>query len=388
MNPCSQFDGLLRGPEPILALAPMQDVTDLPFWRLMAAYGGADLYYTEYFRVHATSHLEPWILESITQNPTGRPAIAQMIGNDIPALVRTAKELQQHPIAAVDLNLGCPAPVVYRKCAGGGLLREPKRVDAILGALREAVSAPVRFTVKTRLGFADTQVFAELLPIFAKHSVDLVTVHGRTVAEMYRSEVHYDFIARAGGPWRNRLLLLIMIPFWTNFLIRTYAWITILKSEGLLNSLLLSAGAIVAPLELLCTPVAVLIGLVYVYLPFMILPIYGSAEKLDPALIETAQDLGCGPWRAFVQIVLPLTRPGLLAGILMVFVPAIGMFAVTDLMGGARVPMIGNGIQDQFVGQARDKPFGAALGVIFLLLFVAAYWLLQRRGGRFGEVRR
>ena len=197
MNPCSQFDRLLRGPEPILALAPMQDVTDLPFWRLMAAYGGADLYYTEYFRVHATSHLEPWILESITQNPTGRPAIAQMIGNDIPALVRTAKELQQHPIAAVDLNLGCPAPVVYRKCAGGGLLREPKRVDAILGALRDAVSAPVRFTVKTRLGFADTQVFAELLPIFAKHSVDLVTVHGRTVAEMYRSEVHYDFIGRA-----------------------------------------------------------------------------------------------------------------------------------------------------------------------------------------------
>ncbi len=196
------------------------------------------------------------------------------------------------------------------------------------------------------------------------------------------------FIARAGGPWRSRLLLLIMIPFWTSFLIRTYAWITILKSEGLLNSLLLSAGAIVAPLELLYTPVAVLIGLVYVYLPFMILPIYGSAEKLDPALIEAAQDLGCGPWRAFVHIVLPLTRPGLLAGILMVFVPAIGMFAVTDLMGGARVPMIGNVIQDQFVGQARDKPFGAALGVIFLLLFVAAYWLLQRRGGRGGEVRR
>ena len=179
----------------MLALAPMQDVTDLPFWRLMAAYGGADVYYTEYFRVHATSNLEPWILESITQNPTGRPAIAQMIGNDIPALVRTAKELQQYPIAAVDLNLGCPAPVVYRKCAGGGLLREPQRVDAILGALREAVT--VRFTVKTRLGFDDPRVFDELLPIFAKHSLDLVTVHGRTVAEMYRSEVHYDFIARA-----------------------------------------------------------------------------------------------------------------------------------------------------------------------------------------------
>ena len=186
---------LLRGSEPILALAPMQDVTDLPFWRLMTSYGGADVYYTEYFRVHATSNLEPWILNSITENPTGRPVVAQMIGNDIPALVRTAKELQQYPIAAVDLNLGCPAPVVYRKCAGGGLLREPQRVDAILGALREAVS--VKLTVKTRLGFADTQGFDELLPIFARHAVDLVTVHGRTVLEMYRSEVHYDFIARA-----------------------------------------------------------------------------------------------------------------------------------------------------------------------------------------------
>ncbi len=186
---------MLRGPEPLLALAPMQDVTDLPFWRLMAAYGGADVYYTEYFRVHATSNLEKPILRSITENPTGRPVVAQMIGNDIPALVRTAKELQHYPIVAVDLNLGCPAPVVYRKCAGGGLLREPRRIDAILGALRDAVS--LKFTVKTRIGFDSPAVFEELLSIFAKHSIDLLTVHGRTVAEMYRSEVHYDYIARA-----------------------------------------------------------------------------------------------------------------------------------------------------------------------------------------------
>ncbi len=191
----AQFDALLRGPVPMLVLAPMQDVTDLPFWRLIAGYGGADVYFTEYFRVHATSNLDKHILRSITENPTGRPVVAQMIGNDIPALVRTARELQQHPIAAVDLNLGCPAPVVYRKCAGGGLLREPARIDAILGALREAVS--IKFTVKTRIGFDDATVFDELLPIFARHSLDLLTVHGRTVAEMYRSEVHYDFIARA-----------------------------------------------------------------------------------------------------------------------------------------------------------------------------------------------
>ena len=173
----------------------MQDVTDLPFWRLMAAYGGADVYYTEYFRVHATSTLDRYILESITANPTDRPVVAQMIGNDIPALVRIARELQRYPVAAVDLNLGCPAPVVYRKCAGGGLLREPARVDAILGALREAVSIP--FTVKTRLGFDSPEVFQELLPIFAKHSIDLLTVHGRTVHEMYWGQVRYDLIAQA-----------------------------------------------------------------------------------------------------------------------------------------------------------------------------------------------
>jgi len=189
------LDALLRRREPLLVLAPMQDVTDLPFWRLMAGYGGADVYFTEYFRVHATSNLEKHILRSITENPTGRPVVAQMIGNDIPALVRTARELQQHPVAAIDLNLGCPAPVVYRKCAGGGLLREPAKIDAILGALREAVT--IQFTVKTRIGFDDTAVFDELLTIFAKHSLDLLTVHGRTVTEMYRAQVHYDFIARA-----------------------------------------------------------------------------------------------------------------------------------------------------------------------------------------------
>ncbi len=173
----------------------MQDVTDWAFWNLMTRYGGADLYWTEYFRVHPDSRLDGHILTSITENPTGRPVVAQLMGNDIPALVRAARELQQHPVAAVDLNLGCPVPVVYRKCAGGGLLRDPDRVDSILGALRDAVTIP--FTVKTRLGFDDSAVFETLLPIFAKHSLDLLTVHGRTVKELYRSEVHYDMIAHA-----------------------------------------------------------------------------------------------------------------------------------------------------------------------------------------------
>jgi tRNA-dihydrouridine synthase B len=200
VTPSETFSALLAAPAPVLSLAPMQDVTTLEFMRVIARYGGADVYWTEFFRVHAVSHLEKWILKSITENPTDRPIIAQLIGNDIPALVRAAKELQQYPVAAIDLNLGCPAPIVYRKCAGGGLLREPQRIDAILGALRDAVTIP--FTVKTRLGFESPEEFDLLLPIFAKHPIDLLTVHARTVKQMYRPGVRYDLIAQAAKELR------------------------------------------------------------------------------------------------------------------------------------------------------------------------------------------
>ena len=195
MIPSETFSNLLRADAPLLALAPMQDVTTLQFIRVMARYGGPDVYWTEYFRVHGDSRPEKWILESITKNPTGKPVVAQLIGNDIPALVRNAKLLQKYPLAAIDLNFGCPAPVVYRKCAGGGLLREPEKIDAILAALRDAVTVP--FTVKTRIGFQSAEEFDELLPIFAKHPIDLLTVHARTVKQMYRPGVRYDLIARA-----------------------------------------------------------------------------------------------------------------------------------------------------------------------------------------------
>ena len=211
MTPSEIFLQLLRGgvpaggagasrQRPVLALAPMQDVTTLQFMRVMARYGGPEVYWTEYFRVHGDSKPEKWILDSITKNPTGRPVVAQMIGNDIPALVRNAKLLQQFPVAAIDLNLGCPAPIVYRKCAGGGLLREPEKIDAILGALRDAVTIP--FTVKTRIGFESPGEFDELLKLFAKHPIDLLTVHARTVKQMYRPGVRYDLIAQAAREMR------------------------------------------------------------------------------------------------------------------------------------------------------------------------------------------
>jgi len=191
------FGSLFRSGRPVLSLAPMQDITDWPFWNLMARYGGADLYFTEYFRVTPDYVPEKSILRSIVENPTGRPAVAQIIGNDPAAMARVAQALEKHPVAAVDLNLGCPAPVVYRKCAGGGLLRDLPRVDALLGVLREAIKGA--FTVKTRIGFDSPVEFESLLEIFARHRIDLLTVHGRTVAEKYGPVVHLERIAQAAA---------------------------------------------------------------------------------------------------------------------------------------------------------------------------------------------
>jgi len=186
------------------------------------------------------------------------------------------------------------------------------------------------------------------------------------------------YMARRPPRERERWLLFVMIPFWSSFLIRTYAWVQILKGSGLLNATLQSLHLIASPIDWLYTPTAVLIGLVYTFLPFMILPIFASAEKLDISLLEAAQDLGAGEASVFARVILPLTWPGVAAGAVLVFIPAIGMFAITDLLGGAQVPLIGNVIQNQFL-QARNWPFGAALGVVFTLLFALSYALLQRR---------
>lgn len=180
---------------PLLALAPMQEVTDLAFMRVLHTHGDPDLYFTEYFRVHAHSRLDRDILRSITENPTGKPVVAQMIGEDIDRLVATATELQRHPVAGIDLNLGCPAPCVCSKHSGGGLLRNPVKVDAILEALRSCIQ--VAFTVKTRIGYERPEEFDQLLDVFARHRIDLLSVHGRTVAERYQSSIHYDQIRLA-----------------------------------------------------------------------------------------------------------------------------------------------------------------------------------------------
>lgn len=185
-------------------------------------------------------------------------------------------------------------------------------------------------------------------------------------------------IGRASERWRKLLLVLVMVPFWTNFLIRTYAWIAILSKEGLLNSLLVSAGIFAEPVAILYTPFAIVLGLVYNFLPFMILPIFTSVEKLDAVLIDAAHDLGAGPLRAFFKVILPITLPGIKAGIMMVFVPSIAMFAITTLMGGGTNPTIGEVIFKQFTS-GRNQPFGAALGTILLVIFLVALWGGRRR---------
>jgi tRNA-dihydrouridine synthase B len=180
---------------PISALAPMQDVTDLFFMNLIASYGSPDYFFTEYFRVHESSTLDKKILRSITENTTDRPIFAQMIGESIPDLVRIARQLNRHPIAGIDLNMGCPAPRIYRKNVGGGLLRDLEKVDRILGELRQAT--PGLLTVKMRIGFENTDNFSALLHLIDRHQIDLLSLHGRTVKEMYQGTVHYSLIAKA-----------------------------------------------------------------------------------------------------------------------------------------------------------------------------------------------
>jgi putrescine transport system permease protein len=184
-------------------------------------------------------------------------------------------------------------------------------------------------------------------------------------------------MARAPREWQPTLVMLVILPFWTSFLIRVYAWMGILKKEGLLNLLLMNLGIIDEPLTILNTNTAVYIGIVYSYLPFMILPLYASLEKINPALLEAAEDLGSPPWRAFWQVTFPLSIPGVLAGCFLVFIPAVGEFVIPDLLGGSETLMIGKTLWSEFFNN-RDWPVSSAVAVILLLVLVIPIVLFQR----------
>lgn len=185
-----------------------------------------------------------------------------------------------------------------------------------------------------------------------------------------------QLIARSPSRWRGWLLLLVVLPFWSNFLIRIYAWMILLSPEGLLlgvlNALLAWFG--LGPVQLLYTPAAVILCMVYVHLPFMVLPLYVNLERQDPALLEAARDLGASRWQCFWRVTWPLSLPGVYAGTALVFIPAFGMFAIPDLVGGTEGIMIGNVIRTQFL-EARDWPFGSALAIVMTLVILVLAWL-------------
>jgi spermidine/putrescine transport system permease protein len=184
------------------------------------------------------------------------------------------------------------------------------------------------------------------------------------------------FIANA-GKWKNILLLLVMVPFWTNLLIRLYAWIILLNNQGVVNNFLIDLGFIEEPLQLMYSPGGVILGLVYGFLPFMILPIYSSIEQLDKTYLDAAEDLGAGPVRTFINVTLPLTLPGILAGFIITFVPAISVFVVTDLFTGGKLLMVGNVIRDAFLVEMNWQ-LGAALSLLLMILVLLSLMIFMR----------
>jgi spermidine/putrescine transport system permease protein len=214
-----------------------------------------------------------------------------------------------------------------------------------------------------------------LEPVYIKVLGDSLMIAGTTtvIALLIGYPTAYA-IALLPRKWRTVALVLVVLPFWTNFLIRTYAWIILLNSEGPLNKALLDIGIISAPLGLLYTPGAVIAGLVYAYLPLVVLPVYASIERLDRTLLEAASNLGASRIRVFFDVTLPMTLPGAMIGAIFVFVPSLGNFIVPELLGGGKTVMVGNLIRDQFL-QARDWPFGAVLALVVIAMLVGLFAL-------------
>lgn len=187
-------------------------------------------------------------------------------------------------------------------------------------------------------------------------------------------------LARSTSKHKSTMVLLMMLPFWTNSLIRTYGWVTMLRNDGVFNTLLQAAHLTNHPLQMIYTVGAVMLGMVYTLFPYMVLPLYSSIEKLDGSLLEAADDLGARPYRSFLRVTLPLTGPGIFAGSIQVFVPTLGYFFISDLMGGGNVMLVGNLIENQFLS-AQNWPFGAALSIVLILLTILLLRVYRLCGG-------
>lgn len=222
-------------------------------------------------------------------------------------------------------------------------------------------------------------------PLFYRSYLSSLVIAG--IATFFTLLIGYPLayaMARAPRSWRPLLLMLVILPFWTSFLIRVYAWIGILKKEGLLNQALLALGVISEPLTILNTNAAVYIGIVYSYLPFLVLPLYATLERMDDSLLEAAQDLGCTQMKAFWQVTFPISLPGVAAGCFLVFIPAVGEFVIPDLLGGSETLMIGKTLWVEFFSN-RDWPVASAVAVILLLILVVPIALFQNAQARAEE---
>lgn len=222
-------------------------------------------------------------------------------------------------------------------------------------------------------------------PLYLRIFMDsLMVALGTTVFCLIFAYPFSFIVAKANKKLKPILLLLVILPFWTNSLVRTYAMIMLIRTEGVINTVLMNLHIISEPLKLMYNNFAVMIGMVYMMFPFMVLPLYSSIEKLDMRLLEAADDLGAGVVRKFINVTLPLTKGGIISGCTLVFVPTLGLFFITDLMGGSKVVHLSNLIKNQFL-TARDWPFGSAISVVLIVIMTVIIFIYSKSSGSKGR---
>jgi putrescine transport system permease protein len=303
--------------------------------------------------------------ESVTAQPPYTEIVRWVAGGQV------SFAAPEKPGDAVDATGAAPAAATQTSSEQGSV-DAPDQSAEIKGGPPEDVSGG--FYVKFNWDNYD-YLFSDALYFKAAKNAVFTAFISTVICLLIGFPMAYG-IARSPTAWRGTLLMLIILPFWTSFLIRVYAWIGILKNNGIINNILIWLGVINDPLPMMNTNFAVFIGIVYSYLPFMILPLYSTLEKMDLSLLEAAQDLGCRPWKAFLQITVPLALPGVIAGSMLVFIPAVGEYVIPELLGGPDSLMIGRVLSNEFFSN-RDWPVASAVAIAILVLLVIPIVVFQ-----------
>ncbi len=303
--------------------------------------------------------------ESVTAQPPYTEIVRRVAGGQV------SFAAPEKPGNAADTTGAVPAATTQTSSAQGSV-DAPDQSAEIKGGPTEDVSGG--FYVKFNWDNYD-YLFSDALYFKAAKNAVFTAFISTVICLLIGFPMAYG-IARSPIAWRGTLLMLIILPFWTSFLIRVYAWIGILKNNGIINNILIWLGVINDPLPMMNTNFAVFIGIVYSYLPFMILPLYSTLEKMDLSLLEAAQDLGCRPWKAFLQITVPLALPGVIAGSMLVFIPAVGEYVIPELLGGPDSLMIGRVLSNEFFSN-RDWPVASAVAIAILVLLVIPIVVFQ-----------